>query len=407
VSVSSWLTVKCSSRGCSAGGGTGGGGGGGSSSSVSWGPNRADLRNTVAATTADRSSAGNYTSGLIHAAVVGPLEPQRKYFYSTSDAPDEVLEFTAPPAAALTSSPFTFAVVGDLGQTSDSEKTRNHVLESGATFVVHAGDLSYADCDQERWDSFGELMHPLSSKATWMPVAGNHEVESPGGDCNTTSRFEAYEHRYAQFLPFQAAKSDDSQYYSYDAAGVHFVMLCSYIDYSVGSPQLEWIAADLASVDRTVTPFVVAVVHSPWYNSNHHHRHEAEEVVFRRNAEPLLHAAEVDLMLAGHVHAYERSFPVYDHQVVEAAANQGVVATEQPLSSFQGTVYITVGDGGNREGHAWPWVHPQPAWSAFRDSSFGHGLLTVVNSTAMHWTWRRNLGKEAAVNDEVWFHARL
>ena len=227
-------------------------------------------------------------------------------------------------------------------------------------------------------------MHPLSSRLAWMTVAGNHEVEK----CDDTSgKFLAYSHRYGNHLPFAASGSDSYQYYSYEAAGVHFVMLGSYADYDVGSPQLEWLSADLSSVDRSVTPFVVAVLHSPWYNSNSHHQNDKSEYVFAQNAEPMLHEHGVDLVLAGHVHAYERSYPAYQHSI----------------DAEGGTVYITVGDGGNREGHAFPWIYPQPEWSAYREASFGHGLLTVVNQTAMHWTWRRNLGEEAAVNDEVWF----
>ncbi|GKB53675.1 purple acid phosphatase 23 isoform X1 [Tanacetum coccineum] len=32
----------------------------------------------------------------------------------------------------------------------------------------------------------------------------------------------------------------------------------------------------------------------------------------------------------------------------------------------------------------------QPEWSAYRESSFGHGILEVVNSTYEQWTWHKN-----------------
>jgi hypothetical protein len=32
----------------------------------------------------------------------------------------------------------------------------------------------------------------------------------------------------------------------------------------------------------------------------------------------------------------------------------------------------------------------QPAWSAYRESSFGHGTLDVINSTYALWNWHRN-----------------
>jgi len=54
--------------------------------------------------------------------------------------------------------------------------------------------------------------------------------------------------------------------------------------------------------------------------------------------------------------------------------------------------HITIGDGGNREGLAAKWNSPQPAWSAFRQASYGHGELEVVNATALHWTWHQVRG---------------
>lgn len=45
--------------------------------------------------------------------------------------------------------------------------------------------------------------------------------------------------------------------------------------------------------------------HVPWYNSNTAHQGEGGDMM--KAMEPLLYAASVDLVLAGHVHAYERS----------------------------------------------------------------------------------------------------
>jgi hypothetical protein len=52
------------------------------------------------------------------------------------------------------------------------------------------GDLSYADagnkpskerpCSQDRWDSWGNIIEPLMSTQTVVPLPGNHEVEKSG-----------------------------------------------------------------------------------------------------------------------------------------------------------------------------------------------------------------------------------
>ena len=47
------------------------------------------------------------------------------------------------------------------------------------------------------------------------------------------------------------------------------VSLNVYIDVTADSPQAKWLDADLRSVNRTKTPFVLAGWHAPYYNSNH------------------------------------------------------------------------------------------------------------------------------------------
>lgn len=65
--------------------------------------------------------------------------------------------------------------------------------------------------------------------------------------------------------------------------------------------------ADLAKVDRTKTPWLIAVLHAPWYNSNTAHQGERESEGMMAAMETLLYQQNVDILFAGHVHAYERS----------------------------------------------------------------------------------------------------
>lgn len=48
---------------------------------------------------------------------------------------------------------------------------------------------------------------------------------------------------------------------------------------------------------------------------------------------------------------------------------------------------------------------PQPSISLFREASFGHGQLEVVNSTHAQWTWHRNDDEEAVASDQVWLQS--
>jgi hypothetical protein len=79
------------------------------------------------------------------------------------------------------------------------------------------------------------------------------------------------------------------------------------------------------------------------------------------------------------VHAYERTTAVYLEEVNEC-----------------GMSYLVLGDGGNYEAEVTPWREDastptgMPAWSAFRESSFGVGELIVVNSTHASYSWHRH-----------------
>ena len=158
--------------------------------------------------------------------------------------------------------PYRLGLVGDLGQTNFSNATIQHLLSSSPRVdsVVIAGDLSYADGDQPRWDSFQRLVQPLTSTVPFHVAPGNHELES-------LSPFQAYMARYAA-MPFPNGSADGAQYYSYEAGPVHVIILNAFGFYSAGTPQYEWVVKDLASIDHSRTPWVIVVQHTPFYCSN-------------------------------------------------------------------------------------------------------------------------------------------
>lgn len=71
------------------------------------------------------------------------------------------------------------------------------------------------------------------------------------------------------------------------------------------TPQWRWLEEELKRVDREKTPWLIVLMHVPIYNSNDAHYMEGESmrVVF----ESWFVHYKVDVIFAGHVHAYERS----------------------------------------------------------------------------------------------------
>lgn len=58
-----------------------------------------------------------------------------------------------------------------------------------------------------------------------MVVEGNHEIEQQAED----QVFVAYSSRFA--FPSKESRSSSTMYYSFNAGGVHFIMLGAYISY--------------------------------------------------------------------------------------------------------------------------------------------------------------------------------
>ncbi|XP_021728734.1 probable purple acid phosphatase 20 [Chenopodium quinoa] len=319
-----------------------------------------------------------YNSGQIHEAVLGPLEPNTVYYYRCSEDASREFSFKTAPAQL----PINFVVIGDFGQTGWTESTLQHISQAKYDMLLLPGDLSYADFWQPYWDSFGRLVEPLASQRPWMVTQGNHEVEKMPVVHKTP--FTAYNARW--HMPFEESGSTSNLYYSFDVASeVHVIMLGSYTDFDQGSSQYSWLEGDLKKIDRNKTPWVVVLFHAPWYNTNEAHSGEYESVAMKQAMEQLLYDARVDAAFAGHVHAYERFTRVYN-----GTANKC------------GPVYITIGDGGNREGLATKYTDPKPDISLFREASFGHGQLQVVNSTHAQWTWHRNEDDQPIISDSVW-----
>ncbi|KAG2769481.1 hypothetical protein JG687_00005691 [Phytophthora cactorum] len=331
----------------------------------------------------------SYTSPWLHHVTIpgDKLEPNTDYYYQCGDEIggwSTVYSFkTAVPVGS--EAPQTFGVIGDLGQTEYSEQTIRHLAgyHSKMSAIVCAGDLSYADSEQYRWDRWGKLIEPLIARMPWMVAPGNHEVERP---CQTdVSEFVAYQTRFR--MPYD--RKDQLQrrnlYYGFRVGLVHFIILTPYVDSTPTSLQYEWVQQEFQRVDRSATPWLVVIMHGPWYNSNTAHQGLEPHMIMKKNMEDILYRNKVDVVVAGHVHAYERSHPVYKEKVVE-----------------DGPIFVVLGDAGNREGLAPTYFDPQPEWSAFRQADYGFSLLNVVNHTHASMQWFEDKAEgDAVLRDTV------
>jgi acid phosphatase type 7 len=268
----------------------------------------------------------DYTSPFLQHALLTNLEASTRYYYTVGGGDCEssaVFSFQSHPGVGA-DIPLTFCMLGDLGQTNNSQGTLDHIAQKAGGFasILHFGDLSYADGNETRWDTWGDLVQPVASGLPWLTTTGNHEYEYTSATKGSTTDSVAYATRF--WAPETGSPADPKRplYYSVvsascclrrrplernelcvsvqDVGPVHFLLMDGYTDYSAGSSQHTWVLADLAGVDRTTTPWLIAAFHQPYYNSNT--AHAGEGAPLAGIYEDLFFQNGVDLAFSGHVH---------------------------------------------------------------------------------------------------------
>lgn len=207
-----------------------------------------------------------YNSPVLHSVALRELAPGATIGYRVA-GDGRNFTFKMPPAPGETAFPMTLGLTADLGQTSASAANAERLREVllGAAAAGHAGavllggDLSYADGYYSRWDSFGRMLEPLGSVVPVMTTGGNHEI----GDAEA---WQSYNSRYP--MPHEAARSVTNLWWARDIGPAHVVSLCSYAATAPGSLQHRWLKRHLLTVDRSKTPWLIVLMHAPWYNTN-------------------------------------------------------------------------------------------------------------------------------------------
>ncbi|XP_047948586.1 bifunctional purple acid phosphatase 26-like isoform X2 [Salvia hispanica] len=340
----------------------------------------------------------NYTSGYIHHCLLDDLQYDAKYYYEVEAGnSSRRFWFRTPPPIDL-DAPYRFGIIGDLGQTYNSLSTLEHSLQLDAETILYVGDLSYADRYKYhdvgvRWDSWGRLAERSAAYQPWIWVAGNHEIEY-FPYMGEVIPFRNYVYRYP--TPHHTSGSSNPLWYAVRRASAHIIVLSTYSPFVKYTPQWLWLKEEFERVDRVKTPWLIVLMHAPMYNSYNSHFMEGEgmRVVF----ESWFCQYKVDVVFAGHVHAYERSYRVSN---IKYNVSSG---TSYAAPDKSAPVYITVGDGGNKGGLATSFKYPQPNYCAFREASYGHSTLEIKNRTHALYHWNRNDDGKRVPTDQMVLH---
>ena len=265
------------------------------------------------------------------------------------------------------------------------------------------------------------IQHTLTPRTQHAPPlrAAPADEHTPGTLTNASGTYKvdyaAYQARYGAVPP----NGNSNLWYSYNHGAMHITNIDSEELQTPGSPQAQWLAADLAAVDRAVTPWLIMMQHRPVYSST---KSEAGDhtpgMGFPAKLEPYIKQYAVDLFLTGRAlapptlcpfacsarstscppppppppaspaspadeHQYEATYPVFNGTVATRGDGKGVFTNPgAPIYVVQGTSGAFVsGD----------WETPQPAWSRYREgSSYGERFRRARSlgaASAPHVLW--------------------
>jgi hypothetical protein len=283
---------------------------------------------------------------------------------------------------------------------------------------AHSGGWDYYD--PWIWTSWFPMIEPSSATIPWMFATGNHEPElfsaHVAADAVTVANYEP--HGYGGLvkrmdLPKTGPSACPSVYsFRYGNVGIISVDandLCweiqGLLDYSHGA-QLRWLEGQLRHWrEGSGVDFIVAFFHECAFSTCNGHSSDGG---VRSKLAPLFARYQVDLVVQGHNHVYERTNPlIYDRETNSARSSKQAVALspEEPAEvepAKDGTTYVVAGTAGTPR-YGWTGRHETD-----RNFAAGKGSGTTVVGDAKTQTgpWVNELDFSQRYETVDWSQAR-
>ena len=196
---------------------------------------------------------------------------------------------------------YSFLAFGDSGVASAEQQSLINLMaaEPSIAFALHVGDIAYPDGSFAQFEANHFTPNaPLMRRLCFFETPGNH-------DYGTDS---AAPYLSGVSAPASGVPAIDlGRYYSFDWGSAHFVSLDSNHLMTAGAQQmLDWLEADLAA---TRQHWRIVFLHHPPYPSGYH-RGDPVCVNVCQMVVPIVERHGVQLVLSGHEHGYERSYPL-------------------------------------------------------------------------------------------------
>ena len=301
------------------------------------------------------------TAKTIHEHIIQDLKIGSQYFYQVecTDETGRIIRSEARPfqTAPAKETPFAFAVVGD---TQGNPKISGLIAEMAwgqrPNFLLHAGDLVDTGTNDSHWtEEFFPSLSPLIQHVPFFPVLGNHEQNAKN---------------YFDYVSLPAPE----YYYTFNYGNTQFFMIDSNRNVDPSSEQFLWLDRQL-SASKATWKFVCH--HHPPYSSDENDygnlwkTNKSTRGDLRvRKLVTLYEKHGVDFVWNGHIHSYERTWPVE-----KAKSSRPQRADLHDHWGWRRIAGNTRPEPAIFSKHCASWtplLHGENQWSALGDSSIRH-----------------------------------
>lgn len=294
-----------------------------------------------------------------HVVNLSNLKPDTLCYYQIFGDGMPITEMEAFRTAKLPGSKsFSFIAFGDSGDGSKDQYRVADVMKSlDFDLAILTGDIVYPRGEAEDFEPhYFRPYQDLIKKVPFFPSLGNHDIKSKNGQ----AYLEAF--HVPQNNPLHSKR-----YYSFRYANALFIALDSNDkllfepDQIHGSPQFSWLRHELQSAeqDAPIDWRFVFFHHAPYSSGYHGQWLQKERLAqLRKTIIPLFEQYQVDMVLTGHDHHYERTYPI-----------RGGSIEKRELINLSGIVYVITG-GGGKGNNFWRRYYRNMPWTAHLEEAF-------------------------------------
>ena len=339
-----------------------------------------------------------------HVVKLNGLKANQKYIYRVGQK--EIKSFKTSPKSNDPKMVRIWAL-GDFGNLSANQKAvlesiRNYHQKNPIDAWIWLGDNAYYNGKDEEYQKkvFDVYQKDFLDRIALFPSPGNHDY---GGSHNPQNvpYFSIFN------LPVLGESggiaSHSGSYYAIDYGSLHLISLDSELQDENGfflndgkGRQFEWLKKDLAA---NKLPWVIVYFHKPPYSKGSHDSDVEEDMKkIREHVNPLFEKYKVDVVLSGHSHVYERTFPMRNHFGLNNSFDEKLHKFYKENSpnryivdqNGQGVIYMVAGSGGQLGGSRSG--YPLKS-SVFSNNTIGGSVIFEVTNKKFISKWIASTGE--------------